>query len=123
LADAAALVNAVKAAALAANDASKPVQVCFGRVVGAAPLQVCVEQKMTLGAAQLILARRVTDYTVEMTVNHYTEDAEGHRHACKGRKKYTVHNGLKAGEEVILLRMQGGQKYLILDRIGKGAAG
>lgn len=29
-------------------------------------------------------------------------------------------NHLEKGEEVILLRMQGGQKYIVLDRIGGG---
>lgn len=30
----------------------------------------------------------------------------------------TAQDGLAAGDEVILLRQQGGQKYIVLDRIG-----
>ena len=30
----------------------------------------------------------------------------------------SVQNALKQGEEVILFRMQGGQRYLVTDRIG-----
>lgn len=41
-----------------------------------------------------------------------------HSHKITGRRKITVHNGLVVGDEVILLRSQGGQKYLVLDRIG-----
>lgn len=92
---------------------------------------------MTLGAAQLMLCRCVTDHTIEMTVDHRTEDEtehvhrtpEGvsaptsHRHAYQGTKRFTVHGALKTGEQVILLRMQGGQKYLVLDRLGKDDAG
>lgn len=40
-----------------------------------------------------------------------------HSHAIVGRKKVTVHNGLKKGEKVILIRMQGGQKFVVLDRM------
>lgn len=40
-----------------------------------------------------------------------------HRHAYQGRKKFLVHLGLKLGEKVILLRVQGGKRYMVLDRI------
>lgn len=40
-----------------------------------------------------------------------------HSHSYSGRKKFTVHNGLKKGEKVILIRMQGGQKFVVLDRM------
>lgn len=40
-----------------------------------------------------------------------------HHHDIKGRKKIILHYGLKNGEKVILLRMQGGQRYLVLDRV------
>ena len=40
-----------------------------------------------------------------------------HSHAITGRKPIRVHNALKSGEKVILIRMAGGQKYLIIDRV------
>ena len=40
-----------------------------------------------------------------------------HVHAI-GKVQITVHNGLAVGEEVILLRQLGGQKYLVLGRVG-----
>lgn len=40
-----------------------------------------------------------------------------HNHAIKGRKKIIIHNGLKVNDEVLLIRMQGGQKYIILDKV------
>lgn len=40
-----------------------------------------------------------------------------HAHDISGRKKITIHHGLKNGDEVILLRMQGGQKYIVLDKV------
>lgn len=40
-----------------------------------------------------------------------------HSHSYSGRKTFTVHNGLKLGEKVILIRIQGGQKFVVLDRM------
>ena len=40
-----------------------------------------------------------------------------HHHDIKGRKKITIHNGLTVGEKVLLLRVQGGQHYVVIDRV------
>lgn len=148
--DAAELMKLLKANALEALDASKPVNILFGKVTSTEPLQIDVEQKMKLGKSQLFLSRNVTDFETEVTVDVETEKALGnhvhdlmlsveaggeplhtheatgsiqgaeliHTHKLKGRMKISVHNGLAVGDEVILLRSQGGQKYLVLDRIG-----
>lgn len=119
------LVKAVKQAAVEAVQASGPMSVCFGTVTSASPLKIQVDQKKTLTEAQLMLTNNVRDFTVEMTVDHRTENTSGgsgdasfasHNHAYKGRKSYCVHLALKAGEKVILLRCDGGQKFLVLDR-------
>lgn len=99
------LLNAVKKAAMDAVEASQPADFCFGKVISASPLQVSVEQKLTLTSAQLALTMNVTDYSVEISTEEEPE-----------RKKITIHNGLKTGDDVILLKKKGGQKYLILDK-------
>lgn len=40
-----------------------------------------------------------------------------HTHAYKGTKSFKVHLALKKGEKVLLLRTDGGRKYIILDRV------
>ena len=40
-----------------------------------------------------------------------------HHHDIKGRKKIIIHNGLTVGEKVLLLRTQGGQSYVVVDRV------
>lgn len=40
-----------------------------------------------------------------------------HSHAQTGRKVMTVHNSLLAGEYVMMLRMIGGQQYVVVDRV------
>lgn len=39
-----------------------------------------------------------------------------HAHPYKGRKSFRVHLALKEGEKVVMLRCDGGQKYIVLDR-------
>ena len=119
------LVRLVKQAALGAVAASNPMGICFGTVTSASPLKITVDQKKILTDAQLILTNNVRDFSVEMTVDHTTDAASGgsgeyyfapHSHGYTGRKKFKVHLSLKTGEKVILLRCDGGQKFIVLDR-------
>ncbi len=128
------LVRLVKQAAVEAVRADAPMAVCYGTVLSPSPLKIQVDQKKILGEAQLILTDSVRDYNVEMSTiegtgkslgPHYTEDESGgsgypafaaHKHRYQGRKKWRIHNALKKGEKVILLRCDGGQKYVVLDR-------
>ena len=100
------LLNIVKKAALEAVNASQPSDFCFGKVISAKPLKILVEQKMILGTAQLLLTRDVTDFKTHTTIDGV-------------KKETTIHNALRVGDEVILLKKKGGQKYLVLDRVVK----
>lgn len=122
------LLETIKNIAVEAVDAKKPSGLLFGKVISDSPLKVLVEQKMTLTMEQLVLCRNVTDFKVMMTVKHFTEDKGGgagdssyetHKHEYKGKKEFLVHNKLKTGDEVLLLRQQGGQKFIIVDRVVK----
>lgn len=119
-------VENIKKAALAAVAASMPSGVYFGTVKTESPLEISIEQKITLTEKQLVLTSLVQDFDVDMTVDHTTEERGGgsgdasfasHNHEYKGRKTFKVHLALKSGEKVMLLRMQGGQRYIVLDRI------
>lgn len=130
LPDATELVKLIKKSAIEAVAASKPVEICFGKVISVSPLKISVEQKMTLGEPQLVLCRNVTEYRTRITgenvKNHYyvgklpdvsTVPVDPpHIHAV-GKIEIIVHNGLVVGDEVLLLRQQGGQKYIVVDRI------
>ena len=98
------LLNIVKKAALEAVNASQPSDFLFGKVTSAKPLKILVEQKMTLGSAQLVLTRNVMNFNTKVTMDGLT-------------KTITIHNALQIGDEVILLKKKGGQKYLVLDRV------
>ena len=137
------LLNIIKKAALEAAEAGQPSDFCFGKVTSTSPLKILVEQKMTLSVAQLVLTRNVTDFETNVTVNWGSESAlnththkvEGtdssgddinltsditnlaHNHELLGKKKITVHNALMVGDNVVLLKQKGGQKYLVLDKV------
>ena len=123
------LVKLIKKAALEAVNASKPADMTFGKVISENPLKIKVDQKLILTSAQLVLTRSVTDYRLSVTVDHSTENTSGgsdaasfanHAHAVKGKKEILIHDALKVGEEVVLMQLSGGQKYIVIDRIGKG---
>ena len=111
------LYNAMKVAAMNAVEASHPCDFLFGKVTSVSPLKILVEQKMTLGSAQLVLTRNVTDFSVDVSIDWNTEDANEHSHKMMGVKKMTIHNGLKVGDGVVLLAKKGGQKYLVIDKV------
>lgn len=108
----------IKKIALEAVAESKPVNITYGIVKTINPLSIEVENLRVLPAEFFILSRNVTNYTTTMTINWNTEDAQGHNHSVTGSKTVTINNALKVGEKVILIRFQGGQDYLVLDRIG-----
>jgi hypothetical protein len=119
----------MKKTAVEAVNASNPANMVFGKVISISPLKIKIDQKLILTSAHLVLSRNVTDYRLSVTMNHTTESASGgsgessfasHTHDIKGKKELTVHNALTVGEEVILMQVSGGQKYIVIDRIGKG---
>lgn len=113
----------------------------FGTVISVSPLKIRIDQQHILEEPSLILSNMVKDHAVDITVSMQTVndnylvpththpgDSGGntgptadfdttHKHDITGRKKIIMHYGLKDGEKVILVRMTGGQRYLILDRV------
>lgn len=101
------LVEVIKRVALEAVNASQPTSLVVGMVVGTTPLQITIDQKLTLDEDFLILTNNVKDHYVDIKVSEADE-----------KKKRFMYYGLKQGESVLLIKIQGGQKYIVLDRIG-----
>lgn len=133
------LLKTIKQAATDAVNASNPCGILFGTVTSNNPLEISIEQKMTLSKEFLILTKNVVDYNVDVSMNWNTNEKSlnanhnhsasdgvsveqknidvSHNHAINGRKQLTIHNSLKNGDKVILIQVQGGQKYVVLDKI------
>ena len=104
-----------------ANESTDPVRIMFGLVTDVNPLEVTIDQRLIIDNTRLFLSSSVIEREAEETFNMTTEsttvDGESHVHNIIGRKKVVYNDGLKVGEKVMLLRMQGGQRFLILDRV------
>lgn len=120
------MVELIKQAAIEAVKESKPTSIVFGQVTSINPLKISIDQKLILTSAQLILTNNVRDYDLEMSVNHFTENTSGgigepsfalHDHAYLGKKTFRVHNGLILGDEVIMIQVQGGQKFIVMEKV------
>ena len=95
-----ALVSLIKQASMGAYNASNPVAVMFGTVTKANPLEVNVEQRFTLTRDFLVLTERLTEYRTTVDGN-----------------EIIIRRGLQVGDRVLLLRVQGGQQYVVWDRV------
>lgn len=120
------LVQTLQELTMQTVEAAKPADIVMGEVLSVSPLSIQIDQRDILPASFFHLTHAVKDYYVDIEVNHVTETRAGgsgypqfasHDHDYIGRKKIMIYNGLKVGEKVLLLCRQGGQDYIILDRI------
>lgn len=81
------LLETIKRAGVGAVEAGKPVAVLFGTITKKNPLEVIVDQRFTLTEDFFILLEDV-------------------------RKKV-----LEPGDTLLLLRVQGGESYVVLDKV------
>lgn len=100
------LMQIIKQVAIEAIEGMKPVHYLYGTVAKAAPLQINIEQRLNLEAEDLILTDQVRDHVVEFSNGEIAK-----------RQQMTLYRGLKVGEKVLLSRMQGGQKFIVLSRV------
>ena len=119
------IVNIIKEIASTVIQNGEPMEVIVGEVVSASPLEIKIDPKLTIPEENVILTKNTSEWTMEMSVDHVTENRSGgggyaefasHNHEYKGRKKYLIHNQLVVGDKVIMLKETGGQRYIALDR-------
>jgi hypothetical protein len=112
------LVSVIKQIAMDAVDNSKIPDLRFGTVISESPLTVRVTNQFTIPSSMLIVPQHLTDYEVDVTItpgyNWKTVDGVG---IVINKQKMKIHNKLKSGDKVALMRKQGGQSYYILDRL------
>ena len=98
------ILKEIQKLVLGVINAQKLSTIVYGTVTSVRPLEVQVDQKLTLKEEQLKLSRTVMDHEVEMSMNG-------------GAKQiYKVHNALIQGDKVTMIRTHGGQQYLIIDK-------
>jgi hypothetical protein len=92
------LIDLIKSVAVKAVEATNPVNVLFGTIVSENPLEIEIHQKLKLTEEFLVITERVTRYEVD---------------------NISIRTGLKKGDKVALLRVQGGQQFVVLDKVVK----
>ena len=128
-------VNILKGVAKNVQQNSEPSALVFGKVESVGPLTIRVDAQTLLVEKELILTHLVRDYEVDIEVSHQTVNDDvlntlhnhpgvpdnsfdsHHYHAYQGRKKIKIYQGLQIGEGVLLIKEQGGQRHVVLDRL------
>lgn len=94
------MLDIIKQASLGAVSNTNPVAFSYGTVVLAEPLQIQVGQRFTLSGPALVVPESVMESRI----------------VVEGRE-ILLRRGLETGDRVLLARMQGGQSYIVLDRL------
>ena len=111
------MLNAIRKAALTAMETTAPVAVLMGTVTKADPLEVNIDQRFTIDADFLLVPESLTKLELDLSHAH---SAPGGATGPSLTEPVVIRPGLKPGDRVVLLRVQGGQKYLILDKVVSG---
>ena len=112
------MLDIIKRAATDAMHASNPVIVQPGTVVSINPLEVRLDQRLTLSEAFLIVPESLTRYEIDLSHVHKLSGSPDTEKALTD--KIVIRKGLAVGDAVILLRVQGGQKYVVFDKVVSG---
>lgn len=139
------LLDLIKTTAMAAFQASNPVNIIVGEVVESQPLKIYVHSKLILTDEFLLVAEHLTRHQRIVTVQYeypqiYPKGQIGDelKQTSSKRKnqgeasstpyeeyemkyaKLVFEDGLKEGDKVVMHRVQGGQKYYVSDRYREG---
>lgn len=100
------LHETIKKISMNTTDWSNPVDVKVGLVKSISPLKIQLNQRLALTKSFLKVSKELTDYETEITINGK-------------REKAIIHNSLKVGEYVYLIRYEKGQKFLVIGRVSQ----
>lgn len=94
------MIGAIKEAGKGAVNAGRPVEISIGTVTSVSPVSVILDQRLPLTSDFLILTSYVEPLKVHI-----------------GGTDYMVRPGLQIDDKVVLVRVQGGQQYVVLDKV------
>lgn len=120
------MIETIKKIARQTSQAQKPAAILFGTVETASPLTIRVDNRFVIGEEDLILPRELKAgiySTHTHTVPAHSALSGGTPAHVHGVAEQTTapesetYYGLQAGEQVILLRNDGGQEFYVLGRL------
>lgn len=99
------MIDIIKQASVGAVGAENPVNILFGEVLSTDNFEIKLDQKLILSKEFFIIPEALTRYEINLSFGQ------------PQTIKLVIREGLKAGDNVLLLRVQGGQQYVILDKV------
>ncbi|MEW8955616.1 DUF2577 domain-containing protein [Clostridium sp.] len=107
------MIDIIKRAGIDAVGATNPLNILFGEVLDIDNLKIKLDQKLILPRDFFIVPESLTRYEVDLEHNHSVPEGI----SSNSLGKLVIREGLKQGDKVLLLRIQGGQQYVILDKV------
>lgn len=100
-----------------AINSTQPIDFCIGEVISTSPLLIKVSDNLVISEEFILLTRSVTNYIGTFT---YIEGLINDDSAIKEGDTLTVryNNGLIANDTVVLVKVNKGQKFIVIDRVG-----
>lgn len=111
------MIDLIKQTAIRAVEATNPVNVFFGTVTKVIPLEIEVHQKLKLTEEFLILTETVKRYEVDLEHDHSNSGGTTTKALVDKLTKTPIRTGLLVGDRVLLLRVQGGHQFVVLDKV------
>ncbi|MBU5485252.1 DUF2577 domain-containing protein [Clostridium sp. MSJ-11] len=107
------MIDIIKKAGVDAVGANNPVNILFGEVLNVEDLKIKIDQKLILSKEFFIIPQSLTKYEIDLGHSHSYSNGS----TSKELNKIVIREGLKQGDRVLLLRVQGGQQYVVLDKV------
>ena len=109
------LLEAVTQVVEKSNAAAQLTDIAVGTVTSASPLTITIDATQTpLQASVLLLTETVTERRTTALKHKHTEEEPD------ALDNVLLQRGLAAGDKVLLLRVQHGQRYVVLSRVVGG---
>jgi hypothetical protein len=110
------LIEAIKEISIRAGESTEPMGLLYGKVIKESPLEILCGQRLILNEDRLILSIWVRRTEFKCAVQWQSETSSDHRHSISGEKTIILDNSLKTGDNVVMLKLQGGQKFYVLEK-------
>ncbi len=107
------MLEAVKLLAYDVLQQENLTDICYGTVTETEPLKIVLKQKLELTESFLVLSQNVIKHTINYSMRRKDTDENWVQY------EMIVEKQLKKGERVILIKMTGGQRYVVIDRVGE----
>ena len=120
------LIEALKQVSSEVVQAGNPTSVIYGKVISKHPLKIQVNNKLILDESFLVLTKNVLDHKVKFTMDFRGEEPgkitiNGEQNVLdkmEYKKGYAIiKNGLNVGDTAIMVQQQGGQKFVVVDKM------